>query len=310
MTEHDIQAENVYNTDETGFLMGHAQSRRVIEIISHPRDRNGRIFPADFPELNLRGGQTLQDGSQEFATAICCICVDGTFLDSAIIFKAQDLQDSWFANMADVPKDILFGVSPNEWTDNSKLEALAWLERSFGPGSASEKKATTNGAGGLHDGLHGGLHGGLQPETQAQSPSRKWRLLMFDGHISHVNKAFLHRCLDYQVLPGCLPPHTTHFLQPLDVSVFGPLKHAYSDLLQAQYAKGEHGVWMGNFYKLFDSAQKKAFTSANILRFCHTGLWPVKFSIVEERMKFGLSEPLGPSHTVTTVTPPTLYDCI
>ena len=99
---------------------------------------------------------------------------------------------------------------------------------------------------------------------------------MFDGHISHVNKAFLHQCLDYQVLPVCLPPHTTHFLQPLDVSVFGPLKHAYSDLLQAQYAKGERGVWKGNFYKLFDSAQKKAFISANILSgfvILDFGLW-------------------------------------
>ena len=76
-----------------------------------------------------------------------------------------------------------------------------------------------------------------------------WRLLVFDGHISHVNKAFLHRCLDYQVLPVCLPPHATHFLQPLDVSVFGPLKHAYSDLLQVQYAQGEREVWKGNLKK-------------------------------------------------------------
>ena len=40
---------------------------------------------------------------------------------------------------------------------------------------------------------------------------------------------------------ACLssPSYNTHFLQPLDASVFGPLKHAYSDLLQAQYAKGE-----------------------------------------------------------------------
>ena len=74
VTEHDIQAENMYNADETGFVMGHAQSRRVIEIIRHPRDCNGRIFPADLPELNLRGGQTLQGGSREFATAICYIC--------------------------------------------------------------------------------------------------------------------------------------------------------------------------------------------------------------------------------------------
>ena len=74
VTEHDIQAENMYNTDETGFVMGHAQSRRVVGIIRHPRDKNGRLFPADLPELNLRKGQTVQDGSREFATAICCLC--------------------------------------------------------------------------------------------------------------------------------------------------------------------------------------------------------------------------------------------
>ena len=162
----------MYATDETGFVMGHAQSRRVIEIIRHPRDESGRLFPADLPELKLGGGKTLQDGSREFATAICCICADGTFLDSAIIFKAKNLQDSWFTDMAGVPKNILFGVSPNGWTNNSK--ALAWLERSFGPSSLSEKKATTGNI-------------------------RKWHLLMFDGHISHINISFLQQCLDYQV---------------------------------------------------------------------------------------------------------------
>ena len=94
------------------------------------------------PSPNLRGwerGPYLPLYPSTVSRAKICtssgVC-DATFLGSAIIFKAQDLQDSWFTNMADVPKDILFGVSPNEWTDNSK--ALAWLERSSGPGSASE----------------------------------------------------------------------------------------------------------------------------------------------------------------------------
>ena len=180
-----------------------------------------------------------------------------------------------------MPKNFLFGVSPNGWTDN--LKAMAWLERLFGPDSTSERVATNDG-------------------------TRKWRLLTFDGHISHVNQAFLHRCLDYQVLPVCLPPHTTHFLQPLDVSVFGPLKRAYSDLLQAQYAKGERGVWKGNFYKLLDSAQKKAFTSTNILSgFRHTGLWPVDFSIVEERMDFGSESRESEIHALCRpVIPPSI----
>ena len=45
--------ENIYNTDKTGFIIGHAQSRHVIDIIRHPQDEDGRLFPADLPELNF-----------------------------------------------------------------------------------------------------------------------------------------------------------------------------------------------------------------------------------------------------------------
>ena len=30
----------------------------------------------------------------------------------------------------------------------------------------------------------------------------------------------------------CLPPHTTHLLQPLDVGVFGPVKNAWRSVLK------------------------------------------------------------------------------
>ena len=65
VAENNIEAEDMYNTDKTSFVMGHAQ--RVIEIIRHPRDEDGRLFPVDIPELNLRtgSGQTLQNGSWE-----------------------------------------------------------------------------------------------------------------------------------------------------------------------------------------------------------------------------------------------------
>jgi DDE superfamily endonuclease len=37
-----------------------------------------------------------------------------------------------------------------------------------------------------------------------------------------------HRCKDNNIHVLCFPAHTTHILQPLDISVFGPLKAAYS----------------------------------------------------------------------------------
>ena len=98
MTEYNMEAENI---NETGFVIDYAQSRRVIEIIRHPRDENGRLFPTNLPELNLHTGkgQTLKDGLWEFATVICCIYADGIFLGSVIIFKAKNLQDSRFCDI-------------------------------------------------------------------------------------------------------------------------------------------------------------------------------------------------------------------
>ena len=116
-------------------------------------------------------------------------------------------------------------------------------------------------------------------------------MLLFEGNTSHVNKSFLLRCLDYRVLPVCLPPHTTNLLQPLDVSVFSPLKRAYSDILQEKYAKGERAVWKGNFYKLLNHAQQVAFTPENIYSgFRATGLCPVDFSIIRQKLRMSDSE--------------------
>jgi len=50
--------------------------------------------------------------AHKFATSvICCICADGSYLDSTVIMKVKNgMQDSWFQNMDDVPSNILSGV--------------------------------------------------------------------------------------------------------------------------------------------------------------------------------------------------------
>lgn len=116
-------------------------------------------------------------------------------------------------------------------------------------------------------------------------------MLLFYGHTSHVNKPFLLRCLHYHVLPACLPPHTTHLLQPLDLSVLSPLIRAYSDIPQEQDAKGERAAWKGNPYKLLDHAQQVAFTPENIRSEFHaTGLCPVDFNIIQRKLRMSNSE--------------------
>ncbi|RPB00189.1 hypothetical protein L873DRAFT_1681530, partial [Choiromyces venosus 120613-1] len=48
-------------------------------------------------------------------------------------------------------------------------------------------------------------------------------LLLIDGHTSHFNWKFINFCLNNKILPLCLPAHSTHLLQPLDVRPFGSL---------------------------------------------------------------------------------------
>jgi len=83
--EHEVKPRNTYDVDETGFVMGNTQSRQVLEAIRHPRSVNGQLFPADMKDLRLPPGTCVQDRSREFATAICCICTDGSCLDSMMV---------------------------------------------------------------------------------------------------------------------------------------------------------------------------------------------------------------------------------
>jgi len=69
----------------------------------------------------------------------------------------------------------------------------------------------------------------------------KYRLLILDGHTSHFNWAFFEFCLNNKIIPFCLPAHSTHLLQPLDVGLFGPLQRYYSNGLDTWMRKGIQG---------------------------------------------------------------------
>ncbi|GBP27162.1 hypothetical protein EVAR_15935_1 [Eumeta japonica] len=53
-------------------------------------------------------------------------------------------------------------------------------------------------------------------------------LLIVDNHDSHLAPAVLNIAKDNGVTLLTIPPHSSHILQPLDVSVFGPLQTYYN----------------------------------------------------------------------------------
>jgi hypothetical protein len=55
-----------------------------------------------------------------------------------------------------------------------------------------------------------------------------YRLLILDGHESHLNQDFKDYCMENKILTLCILPHSSHILQPLDVVCFSPCKRKYS----------------------------------------------------------------------------------
>jgi hypothetical protein len=47
-----------------------------------------------------------------------------------------------------------------------------------------------------------------------------YRLLILDDHESHLNQDFKDYCIEHKILTLCMPPHSPHVLQPLDVVCF------------------------------------------------------------------------------------------
>jgi len=73
LEKYEIEMEDVYNMDETGFPIGTIQNACVIV------------------DKTVRMKYQAQPGRQEWVTAVECVCADGTAIPPLIIFKGEDV---------------------------------------------------------------------------------------------------------------------------------------------------------------------------------------------------------------------------
>ena len=103
----------------------------------------------------------------------------------------------------------------------------------------------------------------FQPSTIPQDPSQR-RLLIMDGHDSHLRGGYLAYCMRHAIDVMVLPPHSSHLTQPLDVGIFRPLKQAVASLTGkvAIFSDGRKSrdTWTVNIVQ----ARRKALTQDNI----------------------------------------------
>ena len=191
-----------------------------------------------------------QSGNREWVSLIEAISATGRSLPLFVIFKGVNKLKAWFDVLEDIHSEI--ATSENGWTDNEL--GVDWLKRCFEPATAKY------------------LHG-------------DYRLLMVDGHASHISTEFIKFCNEKKIIPLCLPPHTTHLLQPLDVSVFGPLSREYKKQLEAVTRFNVCSIDKVDFLKIIQKARKEAINKKNVLTAWRvTGLVPYNPSLVLQKL--------------------------
>lgn len=126
-------------------------------------------------------------------------------------------------------------------------------------------------------------------------------LVILDNHSSHMSLNVINYCRENGVVLLSIPPHTSHRLQPLDKSVFGPLKTYYNSACDA-WMKNNPGKTMViyNIPTLLKIALQNASSPRNITSaFQSTGIWPYNKNIFTD-IDFMPSEVTDRPHTVTS----------
>ena len=105
----------------------------------------------------------------------------------------------------------------------------------------------------------------FHPHTKDKAGNRR-RLLIVYWHSSHVNLKFIEWADQHRIILLILPPHSTHRLQPLDVSLFSSLATAYSNQITKLMSDSLGLVSMSKreFWPLFKAAWDISFTVQNI----------------------------------------------
>lgn len=205
--------------------------------------------------------KAIQPGNREWATLIAGINAAGWSIPPFIILTGQYHLSAWYENAA-IPRDWAIAVSDNGWTTNEL--GVAWLKH-----FNTHTKARTIGAR---------------------------RLLILDGHESYHSLEFQELCRENNIYTLCMPPHSSHLLQPLDVGCFSPLKRAYSREIESLICHHINHVTKLEFLPAVKAAYDRSFTLANIQSaFQGAGLTPHQPDVVLSKLDVQLRTPTPPA---------------
>jgi hypothetical protein len=125
-----------------------------------------------------------------------------------------------------------------------------------------------------------------------------YRLLILDGYKSYLNQEFKDYYIEHKILTLCIPPHSSHVLQPLDVVCFLPLKRKYSQCVRDLARRRVLYINKEGFLPALRDAFFDVFTEAICRKaFEASGLVPIDAQVVLDRLEVRLRTlPAPPLH--------------
>ena len=118
------------------------------------------------------------------------------------------------------------------------------------------------------------------PQSKARNTSGAPILLILGGHGSHITKAMCQLAIDNNIEIFCLPAHTTHKTQPLDVGIFGPLQLHWMQRCDEVLDKTGEEIPILEFIKEYMATQGLAFKPDTIMSaFARCGICPLNPNI-------------------------------
>lgn len=131
-----------------------------------------------------------------YTVLVCCNAI-GHYLPLNVNYKGLHLYSTWCQNG---PDDTVYNCSPSGWMES--LQFANWFENVF-----------------------------IKHTAKLDGP----KLLIFDGHNSHLTIPLIEMACANNIELFCLPAHTSHALQPLDVGVFKSVKNSWRNVLKDYY---------------------------------------------------------------------------
>jgi hypothetical protein len=203
-------------------------------------------------KMGSRSMHSIEADQKEHLSVLSCINAEGGSIPNFYILKGTYFLKDYVKRCEE---NAVMAMQPNAWMTKWLFES--WISHFIG----SLKKGPGIDLNNRH-------------------------LLILDGHNSHVTLEVVTLAMNSGLDIVSLPSHTSHALQPLDVSCFKPFKAAFRQIKDSWTLvnKGRK-VEKQDLCEWTSQALQKALSSKNIkYGFRKTGIWPYNAAAVQTQM--------------------------